>query len=112
VGAPRKAAHCWTFRYCHAGDGAGGRVTHAEIQAWINNLSADPEVRCRKTGISPHALRHTAGSLASASGASIVTVQKPLGHLKATTALNIYAHQLPDDFDKLAAAMDAAARGE
>jgi integrase len=62
------------------------------------------------SGITPHTLRHTAGSLALASGASVITVQKLLGHRNATTTMNIYAHQLPDDFDKLAAAMDAAAK--
>ena len=61
------------------------------------------------TGITPHTLRHTAGSLALALGATVVTVQKLLGHRNATTTMNIYAHQLPDDFDNLAAAMDAAA---
>jgi integrase len=60
------------------------------------------------SGISPKTLRHTAGSLALASGASVVTVQKLLGHRNATTTMNVYSHMLPDDFDKLAAAMDAA----
>jgi integrase len=59
-------------------------------------------------GVTPHTLRHTAGSLALASGASVVTVQKLLGHLNATTTMNVYSHQLPDDFDTLAAAMDRA----
>jgi integrase len=63
------------------------------------------------SGISPKTLRHTAGSLALASGASVVTVQKLLGHRNATTTMNVYSHMLPDDFDKLAAAMDAAAKG-
>jgi integrase len=62
------------------------------------------------TGITPHTLRHTAGSLPLASGASVVTVQKLLGHRNATTTMNVYARQLPDDFDNLAAAMDAAVK--
>jgi integrase len=39
-----------------------------------------------------------------------MTVQKLLGHRNATTTMNVYAHQLPDDFDSLAKAMDTAAR--
>lgn len=62
------------------------------------------------TGVTPHTLRHTAGSLALASNASVVTVQKILGHQSPITTMNVYAHQLPDDFDTLAAAMDKAAR--
>ncbi|MGV0793558.1 tyrosine-type recombinase/integrase [Mycolicibacterium sp. XJ1819] len=61
------------------------------------------------TGITPKTLRHTAGSLALASGASVVTVQRLLGHRNATTTMNVYSHMLPDDFDTLAAAMDIAA---
>jgi integrase len=60
--------------------------------------------------VTPHNLRHTAGSLALASGASVVTVQKLLGHRNATTTMNVYSHMLPDDFDNLSAAMDEAAR--
>lgn len=61
-------------------------------------------------GVTPHTLRHTAGSLALQLGASVVTVQKLLGHRNATTTMNVYSHMLPDDFDNLAAAMDSAAR--
>jgi integrase len=62
------------------------------------------------SSVTPHTLRHTAGSLALALGASVVTVQKLLGHQSPITTMNVYAHQLPDDFDNLAAAMDTAAR--
>lgn len=60
------------------------------------------------SGVTPHTLRHSAGSLALAEGASVVTVQKLLGHRNATTTMNVYTHMLPDDFDNLAAAMDRA----
>jgi integrase len=62
------------------------------------------------TGISIKTLRHTAGSLALKSGASIVTTSKLLGHHNVTTTMNTYSHMLPDDFDALAKAMDKAAR--
>ena len=61
--------------------------------------------------VTPKTLRHTAGSLALAAGATIVTVSKMMGHKDVTTTMNTYAHELPDDFDNLAAAMDSAARG-
>lgn len=60
--------------------------------------------------VTPHTLRHTAGSLALSEGATVATVQKLLGHRNATTTMNVYSHMLPDDFDNLAASMDAAAR--
>lgn len=61
-------------------------------------------------GVSPHILRHTAGSLALAAGASLVSVQKLLGHQALTTTANTYLHELPDDLDRMSKAMDKAAR--
>lgn len=58
--------------------------------------------------VTPKTLRHTAGSLALQSGASVVTVQRLLGHKHASTTMNIYSHMLPDDFDNLAVAMSKA----
>lgn len=43
-----------------------------------------------------HDLRHTAASLLIRSGADIVTVQKRLGHAKASTTLDIYSHLMDD----------------
>jgi integrase len=63
------------------------------------------------TGISPKTLRHSAGSLALASGASLPTASKLLGHAKVSTTADVYSHMLPDDFDKLAAEMEKAVRG-
>ncbi len=63
------------------------------------------------TGISPKTLRHSAGSLALASGASLPTASNLLGHAKVSTTADVYSHMLPDDFDKLAAEMEKAVRG-
>jgi integrase len=62
------------------------------------------------TGISPKTLRHSAGSLALASGASLPTASRLLGHAKVSTTADVYSHMLPGDFDDLATAMDKAAR--
>jgi integrase len=69
---------------------------------------------CHRTGLpvmTPHAFRHTAASLAIASGASVKAVQAMLGHSRAsyTMTLDVYA-DLPDgDLDALAERMADAA---
>jgi integrase len=71
------------------------------------------EKACAKAdldNVTPHTLRHTAGSLALDLGMSVAVVQKLLGHKSPITTMTIYAHKMPDDFDKLATAMDKAAR--
>jgi integrase len=47
--------------------------------------------------INPHALRHTAASLAFARGASVLEVQDMLGHSSAVTTLNVYGHLVRHD---------------
>lgn len=44
--------------------------------------------------ISPHSLRHTGASLMIAMGEDYVTVQHRLGHSRASTTLDIYAHHI------------------
>ncbi len=58
----------------------------------------------------PHALRHTAASLAIASGANVKVVQQMLGHKSATMTLDLYGHLFPDQLDEVADSLDAAAR--
>lgn len=61
--------------------------------------------------ISPHALRHTAASLAIQSGASVKAVQRMLGHSRAsyTITLDVYADIHDSDLDDVAARMTTAA---
>ena len=63
-------------------------------------------------GLHPHALRHTAASLAIPSGANIKVVQQMLGHKSATMTLELYGHLFPGQLDKVADRMDVAARGD
>jgi integrase len=59
-------------------------------------------------GFHPHELRHTAASLAIASGADVKVVQQMLGHKSATMTLDLYGHLFDDRLDVVADAMDAA----
>jgi integrase len=59
-------------------------------------------------GLVPHELRHTAASLAIASGASIKGVQSMLGHASAAMTLDRYGHLFGDESDAVADRMDAA----
>lgn len=61
-------------------------------------------------GLTPHELRHTAASLAIASGASVKSVQRMLGHKSATMTLDVYGHLFEDDLDTVAERLDTAAR--
>lgn len=70
----------------------------------------DPAVRrIGPPGFHPHELRHTAASLAIASGADVKVVQQMLGHKTATLTLDLYGHLFPDRLDDLADRMDEAA---
>lgn len=54
----------------------------------------------------PHDLRHTAASLMIASGASVKTIQRALGHASAAMTLDVYGHLMADEIDGLGAALD------
>jgi integrase len=59
-------------------------------------------------GFHPHELRHSAASLAIASGADVKVVQQMLGHKSAVMTLDQYGHLFGDRLDVVADAMDAA----
>lgn len=58
----------------------------------------------------PHDLRHTAASLAIASGANVKVVQQMLGHKSAIMTLDLYGHLFPDQLHDVADRMDQAHR--
>jgi integrase len=83
----------------------GGAIRYPVFQRGALNQA------CERTGIArstPHELRHTAASLAIASGADIKLVQQMLGHKSATMTLDQYGHLFGDRLDVVADAMDTA----
>jgi integrase len=64
--------------------------------------------RAALEGLHPHELRHTAASLAVASGANVKAVQTMLGHGQASMTLDVYADLFPDDLDAVSDALDEA----
>ncbi len=58
----------------------------------------------------PHELRHTAASLAIASGADVKVVQQMLGHASAAMTLDTYGHLFEDRLNEVGDALDAARR--
>lgn len=58
--------------------------------------------------LTPHELRHTAASLAVRSGASVLAVQRMLGHEKPSTTLDVYSDLFEDDLDTVMVKVSAA----
>jgi integrase len=62
--------------------------------------------RVGKPGLVPHDLRDTAASLAISSGASIMAVQRMLGHASAKMTLDVYGSLFEEDLEALAARIE------
>ncbi|MCR2764972.1 site-specific integrase [Microbacterium sp. zg.B48] len=58
--------------------------------------------------VTPHALRHTAASLAVSAGANVKAVQRMLGHASAAMTLDTYSDLFDDDLDAVSDALDRA----
>lgn len=67
-------------------------------RAWFDAAAREAGV----PGLVPHELRHTAASLAVSSGASVLAVQRLLGHNKPSITLDVYSDLFDDDLDRLA----------
>lgn len=66
-----------------------------------------PAVEAAKLGdVTPHDLRHTAVSMAIASGASVLDVQRMCGHSTPAITLGIYGHLMDGSLDDVASRMD------
>ena len=84
-------------------DGFQRRPTTAEDStSWYRMTIA----RAGLERLTLHDLRHTAASLAVASGAHVKVVQKMLGHKSAAMTLDTYADLLDGDLDDVAERMD------
>ena len=63
------------------------------------------------TGVTPHDLRRTFGSLARSAGADLRWIQSA-GHESISTTARIYAHLHDDELDIVAAALDRLSEGD
>jgi integrase len=62
-------------------------------------------------GVTPHTLRHSAGSLVinqTPSATGVLLASKLLRHKNVSTTANVYSHLIDGDWEKLASAMDKA----
>lgn len=84
----------------------GGPMRHS------NFLSRHFKPSLREAGLKQevriHDLRHSAASIAIASGANVKQVQQMLGHASATVTLDTYSHVFPSLAEQLREGLDAA----
>jgi len=88
-----------------------GRVMRSQpfTRSWrktVNKVFADTELE----GLVFHELRHTAASLAIASGAPLIFVSERMGHATISQTMDTYGHLYPDYDEPIADELDAMAR--
>ncbi|MDQ1531443.1 MAG: hypothetical protein QOE37_1548 [Microbacteriaceae bacterium] len=87
-------------------------ISAGRVQLRVLGPSAPKQEAIRKRGgllhtdAPPHALRHTAASLAVSAGANVKAVQRMLGHASAAMTLDVYADLFDDDLDSVADRLD------
>lgn len=88
--------------------------THLRVSLWRPRVFKLAVARCAArdpefpASLTCHQLRHTAASLAISAGASVLAVQRSLGHTNAAQTLGTYADLFDTDVDLVADALDAA----
>ncbi|MEV0363958.1 tyrosine-type recombinase/integrase [Nocardia fusca] len=82
------------------------RVRNMRRDWWDASATA-----AERSGLTPHEMRHTAASLAVSQGASVLAVQRMLGHDKPSTTLDVYSDLFDDDLDEVATRLDSARAG-
>lgn len=85
----------------------GGRLS---ANWWRRSRFAAAAESVGREGMDPHELRHTAASLAIASGADVLMVQRMLGHRSAAVTLGVYGHLWPSGLDDVADRMEGLIR--
>lgn len=80
---------------------------------WFNARFTKAVAALGVPDVTPHTLRHSAGSLTiseTPSATGLVMASKLLRHANVTTTANVYSHMFEGDWDKLATAMDNAVK--
>jgi integrase len=99
---PLNASAAAALRGVLAGDLAPTNATRRRISEATRRATR----RAGIDGASFHTLRHTAASWAVQQGASLLEVQRVLGHSSPTITSQIYAHLRPDDLRRATDAID------
>jgi integrase len=72
--------------------------TASRRQSWWNKALSEAQL----DHLTPHALKHTAASLAVSAGANVKALQRMLGHKSAAMTLDTYADLFEDDLNAVA----------
>lgn len=84
----------------------GGFVTTPSKRSWWHTAVSECQaVDETFPSVTPHDLRHAAASILISAGASVLVVQRQLGHSSAKVTLDKYSHLFEDDLDAVAAAV-------
>ncbi|PSL04089.1 phage integrase family protein [Haloactinopolyspora alba] len=88
------------------------RGMRLRIVEWARKVFKPAAAKAGVDPLVPYDLRHTAASLAVASGATVLAVQKMLGHKDAAMTLNVYADLFDGDVVDLAQRLSKVAEAE